>query len=408
VPIIDTEERHESLVVIISDRLSTILEKGEVVDRYYNPGNLFRNVHIVLTNDDRPDAQKVQRMVGDAKLHLYNLPAGKALFVKSLGWQRLLLKWLWLERGLDLIRGIRPQLIRVHNCFLEGYLAREAKIRFGIPYVVSLHGVWDRDEVDTAKGKIIRFFREKLERQSLGDSDAALCVYQPIVRYARDHGARNVHLVYNIVAGSSVRQKTNYALSPVPRLITVNRQLKEKNPENIIRAAAELGCEYLLVGTGAYHEQLKALVTELGCADRIKFISAMPNEQLCALYADYDIMVAHCDYWGMSKTTIEGALAGLPIVLNLHPAEPIPEYEGGWVELCENSVAGYKNAIRNLLDNLSMREALGRHAFSHAQTTFDPEVMEQKTIDIYVSAIAQLKVNTCGGCCSSKKPANPP
>ena len=60
------------LLVIISDRLSTLVHKGEVTQRYYNPGNVFEEVHILEINDDRPEAAAVQPMVGDATLDLTN------------------------------------------------------------------------------------------------------------------------------------------------------------------------------------------------------------------------------------------------------------------------------------------------------------------------------------------------
>src|SRR5580704_18008108 len=42
----------ERLFVIVPDRLSALVSKGEVTQRYYNPGNLFRVVHLFMTNDD--------------------------------------------------------------------------------------------------------------------------------------------------------------------------------------------------------------------------------------------------------------------------------------------------------------------------------------------------------------------
>ena len=58
--IVPENERLDSLMVILSDRLSELIDKGEVVPRYYNPGNLFRTVHIVLCNDDRPDPAQLR------------------------------------------------------------------------------------------------------------------------------------------------------------------------------------------------------------------------------------------------------------------------------------------------------------------------------------------------------------
>jgi glycosyltransferase involved in cell wall biosynthesis len=120
-------------------------------------------------------------------------------------------------------------------------------------------------------------------------------------------------------------------------LITINRQLKEKNPENIIRAIRDIDCRYLIVGDGAYHDYLKTVAEEAGCADKVEFVKAIPNAKLCKMLKDFDLMVSHCDYWGISKTVIEAALCGLPVIINHHSIEPIPDYEGDWVRLCDNS-----------------------------------------------------------------------
>lgn len=370
------------LLVIIPDRLTVLVDKGEITSRYYNPGDLFDEVHLLLTNDDHPDPETVQKTVGRARLFLHNLPAGHGLFFRTLGWQPWLLRG-WLRQGLELAKGIRPDLVRTHNNFLEGYLARVIKESLHVPFVTSLHGVWDRDELDSFPRRLRSAFRRKLERACLEAADSVIAVYKPIVRYARELGAQDVHLIYNIVAGWDITPKSDYGLHCPPRLITINRQRKEKDPSNIIRAIRDLDCEYLLVGDGPYHEQLVALAEAEGCGSKVKFISAMPNEKLCSQLQDCDLMVSHCDYWGISKTLLEGALAGLPIVVNEHPLEPIPDYEGGWLTLCDNTVEGYRTAIRKLLEDGERRQAMGKVAGQHAQEHFSPSSMEGKVVAIY-------------------------
>jgi len=43
------------LMVLYPEALSSIIEKSEITERYFNPGNLFEEFHIVLTSDDQPD-----------------------------------------------------------------------------------------------------------------------------------------------------------------------------------------------------------------------------------------------------------------------------------------------------------------------------------------------------------------
>jgi len=379
----------DRLMVIVPDRLSDLVTKGEITPRYYNPGELFKEVHLVATNDDQPNLEVLQRAVGNARLVFHNLPTGSRHFVRTLGWQHLLTEP-FVKRGLDLATKVKPELIRTHNNFLEGVVGSRIKEKLGVPLVISLHGVWDVDDRETMYARIRSRFRTKLEKISLESADVVIAVYAPIKRYASAFGGRRVELIYNIVAGENIKRKQSYELSKPPRLITINRQLPQKNPSNIIRAVAEIdNCHYTVVGDGILHESLRALATDLECADRIEFVKAMPNAELCARLHEFDMMVSHCDYWGTSKTIIEGALAGLPIVINRHPKIEIEEYKGGWIVECENTPEAYKAAIDDLLADSRRRQVLGNLAFETARDRFDPGQMERRTVAVYRELVAR-------------------
>ena len=100
-----------------------------------------------------------------------------------------------------------------------------------------------------------------------------------------------------------------------------------------------------------------------------------------------DILVSHCDGWGISKSMIEGSLAGLPIIMNNHPVESVPDLQGGWVKLCDNTPEDYRTAILTLLHDEEKRRQLGHEAFSHAMKEFDPKVMISKTVEVYQSLL---------------------
>jgi glycosyltransferase involved in cell wall biosynthesis len=370
------------LLVIIPDKLSDLITKGEITSRYYNPGELFDEVHILMTNDDNPDPEPLQKTVGKARLYLYNLPAGRKLFTRSLGWQPFLLRR-WVDKGLKIAEGISLHLVRVHNNFKEGYLAFKIKEKLGIPYVISLHGVWDRDEITTIKGKMVSFFKRKLEKLSLKNSDHVIAVYKPILRYAEKYGAPNISLIYNVVASKYLKEKKDYKIRGIPRIITVNRQVREKNPENIIRAISNIDCQYTIVGDGPYHEYLKTLARGVRVENKVEFIRAISNDRLCSMLSEYDLMVSHCDYWGVSKTLIEASIVGLPIVINEHPIEPIPEYEGNWLVLCKNTPEGYAQAIKGVLSDFEYRKKLGLSAKVYAKNNWWPEEMENNVAYIY-------------------------
>jgi glycosyltransferase involved in cell wall biosynthesis len=372
----------KKLLVILNYPVSDILKKGEYLKGYYNPGNLFDEIHILLTVSDVVDIEKMQFTGGSARVFIHSIPAPS--MKRSLGWQPFLLRK-WVSRCIDLAREISPNLIRVHNSFIQGYLASEIKRELGIPYVMSLHGTFDRDELSTPMQKIIHLFRMKLERISIKNSDAVIAVYSPIIRYAREYGAKNIHLIYNAVGVTKSTKKRTYQLSVPPRLITINRQIKEKNPENIIRAIKNIECEYFVIGDGVIHQRLEAIAREYGVESKVKFIKAIPNAELMPFLSDCDLLVSHCDGWGISKSMIEGALMGMPIIMNNHPVEPVPDLQGGWVELCENTPEGYETAIKKLLSSENLRVHYGSEAQNFAYAKFDPDTNISKVAKIYQS-----------------------
>src|ERR1700691_412938 len=136
--IVPPGERLDTLMVIINDRLSQLIVKGVVVPRYYNPGNLFNTVHLVLTNDDRPDPALVQPMVGEARLVLHSFPSGLKTFLTTLAWRPFLLRR-WARAIVELAQRVRPQLIRCHVNHINAFAAAEIRHRLGIPYALSLH-----------------------------------------------------------------------------------------------------------------------------------------------------------------------------------------------------------------------------------------------------------------------------
>ncbi|RJR43071.1 MAG: glycosyltransferase [Deltaproteobacteria bacterium] len=376
-----------ALLVIIPDRLSDLAAKGEITARYYNPGDLFDEVHIVMTNGDRPDPGPLAKTVGRARLYVHNLPLPS--FVFTLGWQPWLLKN-WVQAGVNLAAKIRPALIRTHGNYGNGYLAAQIKKRLGVPLVVSLHTNPDVSQRRATpwranwKRRLALEAMIKFEIETLKTADWVLPVYEPIHGYALRRGARRVEVCYNVINPDFLRAKESYSLHRPPRIISVSRQIPGKNPENLIRAVARLPePELTLVGNGEGHAHLREVARECGLANRVIFRPSVPNDELCPLLPDFDIFAAHSDYWEISKSLLEPLLTGLPVVLNRRNGEPVPELQGDFLMLVDNTPEGYYEALQRLLTDDRFREELGRRAYAHAQARWSPAVTEAKYVEIY-------------------------
>ncbi|MBS1141848.1 MAG: glycosyltransferase family 4 protein [Proteobacteria bacterium] len=374
------------LMVMVPDRLSELLTKGEIVDRYYNPGEVFDEVHIVMFNDDKPDPALVQRTVGSARLVLHNVAAGKALFLKSLCWRPFLLRP-WARQVVELARRIGPALIRCHGAHLNTYAAAAVKRTLGIPYLVSMHINPDEDMRKRAAGsmqKLIAHAQKGIEQIGLLNADLVMPVYRPIVPYLERVGVKDYQVCYNVLNPNHLGEKADYTLHNPIRIISVGRQFREKNPINLIHAVGRIpGVHLTLVGDGTYHEYLKNAVAEAGLDDRVRFHAAISNDQLCRLLPEHDLFAVHSEYWEISKSVLEPLLCGLPLVINRRIGLPVPELTGDICMLVENTVDGYQKAIEELITHDDKREALGRRAFAWALANWSPKATEARFAAIY-------------------------
>ncbi|MBI4796650.1 MAG: glycosyltransferase family 4 protein [Deltaproteobacteria bacterium] len=377
----------KTLLVIVPDLLSALVAKGEITARYYNPGDLFDEVHLLMTNSDRPDPGALQKTVGRARLHLHNLPPPS--FPGTLGWQFIFLRG-WVQAGIQLAREISPALIRVHGNFQNGYLAAQIKEHLGIPLVVSLHINPDVDLRGRTRWwphwKRWLFYQRMLpfEEITLRAADWVLPVYEPIRSYAERRGAKHLQVCYNALNPQHLRPKDSYALQAPPRIISVGRQFEEKNPDNLIRALVRLPeARLTLVGDGPYHQHLQQVAMAAGVSARTDFLQAVPNDQLCRMLPEFDIFATHTEYWELSKAVLEALLTGLPVVLNRRRGEPVPELQGDFLLLVENTPEDYFQVLHKLLTDHEFREQLGRKAYAHAQENWAPAKTEAKFVEIY-------------------------
>jgi len=386
------------LLVIVPDRVTDIIVKGEYQPLYYNPGELFNEVHILMTNDDVPSVEAMQRTVGDAKLVFHNHSELPDLVAGD--WRRWWKKPMrdWAKPGIQIARDIQPQLIRCHGADWNAYLASRIKRTLNIPYVVSLHINPDVNPVRrhiqnelTPEQQAHNDFFEHLEGEGLRHADLVMPVYQPIIPYLQRHGVSKVEVCYNVLNSMHLHEKKSYARDDALQIVCVGRLNKDKNPENIIRAVARIpDAQLTIVGDGPERSTLEDLAVSLNAA--VTFRPSVENDELCKLLPTFDLFAVHTEYWELNKSVLEALLTGLPIIINQRHGAPVPELEGSnVVHFVENSDESYFAAFQYFGANKCARQALGRRAFEHAQENWSPAVTTAKYVDIYKRLMLKTK-----------------
>lgn len=382
----------KKLMVIISDRLSNIVEKGEVVENYYNPGNMFNEVHIVMTNDDYVNAEDIQKTVGTAELFLHNISTPKYQFIKTLAWRPTLLNK-WAAKGVQLAQEINPDIIRCYGNRLSGYMSYYINKKLRIPYVLSMHE--DPDSIVKAEKRLLRKIQygllEGIAVKALINAEIVIAVFDSTVNYLKRLGVSRYVVIYNSVNGNNIKVKNSYGMEGYFNIISSGRLIPSKKPENLIKAISLLdNVKLTIVGDGTEYAYLNNLTDILKCRDRIDFIKRMDNDILCQKLCEFDAFAIHCDVTGVPKTVIEAWLAGMPVIANKPKSGITKEYINGQnIILVENTVIGYKNAIEEIMKNESLREHYGQRAREIAVKYYEPKKNEEKVIDLLNTIISK-------------------
>jgi len=382
---------NKTLLVIITDRISQFIDNGSLVENYYNPGDFFDKVHILMLNDDKPDYERVQKSVGTAKLFLHNLPINKIwIMLITLGWRPALFK-LFIKPAIKLAEKVKPNLIRCHGSIFAGFIAFHIKNKLKIPYVVSLHNSrYDiiNDKIKNITRKTIFFLSRSIFKTGLINADMVMPVYNSIIRELKEYGVTKCKVFYNVVNVKNLKTKQDYNLHSPVRIISVGRQIAGKEPDKIILAIEKIENVVLtLVGRGEKHDALKDLVNKKNLNDKVKFIPQCSIEQICDLLYESDIFIAHNDYCGVSRAALEALLTGLPVIHSISPVGKVEEFENDIVLLVENNVEDYYNAINKLINDNEFREKLGKKALRHVQENWEPKKCEEKIVELYKSII---------------------
>lgn len=96
-------------------------------------------------------------------------------------------------------------------------------------------------------------------------------------------------------------------------MLHVGNTKPHKNLERLVRAVARLR-DVTLICSSAPAEELVRLATNLGCADRLRFLDGIAEAELPAWYRGASAVVIPSLYEGFGLPALEGMASGVPVV----------------------------------------------------------------------------------------------
>jgi glycosyltransferase involved in cell wall biosynthesis len=224
-------------------------------------------------------------------------------------------------------------------------------------------------------------------------ADAVICnaegslAYVPAGLRARHVVIRNgIEAVPPSRSRAAVREALGIPLE-APTVGGAGRLVGAKNHRRFIDVAAAVLSErpdafFLLAGGGPLADDLRAYVRALGRDGRVRLLG--PRDDVPDFFGAVDVFLLTSDREGLSNTTMEAMMAGLPCVVT---------DVGGNRELVRDGETGFVCAggrvpemamrVRELLDDPALRRRLGDRGRARMEAEFSPRAMADATAGLY-------------------------
>jgi len=370
------------LCVFPNDSILSYYNKGEIKEGYFNPLNFFDEIHVISLFDQEIQEDKIKKIAGNAILKIHKLGKVNLSNYKSFE-----------QKIISLVSTINPSLIRAFNPRVQGWLAAKTSLKLHIPLVISLHTNY-KQQIELAKNNQ-NFFRYlklkyasiKLEKFSLQNADAVICVYEFIVPYAKKMGVKNIHVIYNKVDMQRFSNKVKKKFfSNKPTILSVGRLIDQKNHRYLIESMKDLDAKLLIVGDGPNFKSLSSMIKKLDLTNKIEMIKRVPNEELPEYYASCDLYAQPMEnLGGIPIPVLEAMACGLPIVMSRHSSD-YSEIIDEAVVFVENNHSSFSNAFKQILTNPEYKEKLKTKSLSVINKISGIK-MEEKELTLYKTLI---------------------
>lgn len=168
---------------------------------------------------------------------------------------------------------------------------------------------------------------------------------------------------------------------------------------SVAKLATERDVTLTVVGRVQSGGPTERLVGELGIADRVHFVSGVPDEELAALLSSAEVAVVPSLYEGFSLPAVEAMACGTPVVASR--AAALPEVVGDDGE-CARLVApgdseDLAGTIAALLDSEAARARMGTAGWQRVRERFTWRAVAEETVRCYEEAMARGPVQGRAG-----------
>jgi glycosyltransferase involved in cell wall biosynthesis len=278
-------------------------------------------------------------------------------------------------------RAFEPDVIHAHWWFPNGLVGTWTARMSDKPLVTTLHGT------DVRLARSVAFSRPGF-RHVLQHSAAVTAVSQFLADEAQKVVSTSAPQVAPMPVATDLFSPSSNGGRQRDRLLFVGRLNAQKGIELLIRALAVATSRPSLdvVGDGPDAERLKQLAGELEVADRIRWIGALPQQQLTEYYRSATALVVPSVNEGLGLVAVEAQLCETPVIaFDSGGLSDVVSNQRTGILVDDISASALASAIDALLASPDRGAALGAAGRLHALATFAPESVARRYATIYKS-----------------------
>ena len=372
------------LCIFPNDPLQAYFDKGEIKERYYNPENIFDEIHFITLTDNDIDIDKIQTIGGTAKIFIHSV--GKINIKNRKKYQKDIV---------ELCKKINPDIIRAFNPLIEGWLAANCANELEKPFFVSLHTQYDHNrklaKSNLKKYLALKYTEKFIEPFVLNSADKIIVVYRIIQSYVTKHSSKESQVLHNKVDCNRFFSAKVIEKLSQPMILSVGNLISVKNHKILIKSMKEINAHLLIIGNGELFEELNQLIIECGVQNKVTIKKSVPNNQIQDYYKSAKIfaLAYNTEVESLPMPVIEAMAAGLPVVIPF-PKEGFSEGLEKIAIFSKNNEESFTENIQRLLNNEGLREKFSILSVNKAKE-FDAQKIEKREAEIYLELLKKVQ-----------------
>jgi glycosyltransferase involved in cell wall biosynthesis len=346
-------------------------------------------VHTVTTDDDGPD-RRLPRPVGEP---VEENGAVRWYFPKQTEFYKVSLPLLrWLRKSIS-----SYDLVHIHAVFsFASIVAARIALRANVPYIIRPLGLLNRYGMTQRRRALKRLSWTLVERRLLSRAAAVHFTSSSEQAEAEMLGQPMQSVVIPLGIEPSGPGDADIFFGQHPDLrdrqivVFLSRIDPKKNLESLLCATAKLApilSRLVLViggdGEAHYVARLKELATELGIADRVRWLGRVDGTYKHALLAASQVFVLPSLSENFGIAVVEALFAGLPCVVNSGVALGVDIESAAAGRVAGSDPDSLAGAIREYLLDELLRQEAAVNARRLAVDKFSAAVMGERLKELY-------------------------